>query len=399
MTKRLRSGLLAMACGLLLGCETTGPQVREDAPPGVLACSVGPSGQAHAVRLEVWRGREAGLSDYGIGQVCRRLEEVSQGLQAQGAAVRFEVTGTVQVHSDLGRANNPRMQQAVTPMDGRMRLVIVDAIEACGGAVGYILGCTPQIGQPLVYVKSHDRFNDAAPEWVIWAHELGHTVGLPHPDHAFSSATYPERIMTYMPQPQSQNLVEPEPTRFGGLGSAVNGLGGGAGSGAAVGASGDSSPVAAQELVPFVLKAGLHGVPLQPLAHLDDAALLGLRVLLEPGAAIDNAWLSRITQGLRINALVPLAELGRDEAQAYVRDYLLRQTGSANQNLRRYGLWALGRGQLRHPTDATRLFLEQATQAGFWCVNQDKKAVDCDASAQAAQDALRQAGDKPFRLR
>jgi hypothetical protein len=126
MTKRLRSGLLAMACGLLLGCETTGPQVREDAPPGVLACSVGPSGQAHAVRLEVWRGREAGLSDYGIGQVCRRLEEVSQGLQAQGAAVRFEVTGTVQVHSDLGRANNPSMQQAVTPMDGRMRLVIVD---------------------------------------------------------------------------------------------------------------------------------------------------------------------------------------------------------------------------------------------------------------------------------
>lgn len=404
MKKGLWRGWAAWVCVLLAGCETTGPQVREDAPPGVLACSVGPSGQAHTVRLEVWRGRESGLSKYGVAQVCRRLDEVSRGLQAQGAAVRFEVSGTVQVHPDLGPANNTRMQQAVTALDGLVRLVIVDAIDVCGGTVGYILGCTPQIGRPLVYVKSHDMLNDVAPEWVIWAHELGHTVALPHPDNGFSGRTYPERIMTYMPQPQSSSLVEPEPTRFGGLGSSVNGSGGGGAgaSGAAVGAPETDRPVAAQDLVAFILKAGQHGVPLQALAHLDDDALLNLRAVLEPSAAIGNPWLSRISQAVRINALVPLAELGRDKAQAYVRDYLQSQKGEANQNLRRYGLWALGRGQLRHPTEDTRIFLQRATQVGFWCADEATKAADCIASAQAAQEAqedLRQNGKVPGALR
>ena len=399
MKKGLWSGLAAMACVLLTGCESTGPQVREDAPPGVLACSVGPSGQAHTVRLEVWRGREADLSKYSVAHVCRLLDEVSRGLQAQGAPVRFEVSGTVQVHPDLGRANNISMQQAVTAQDGLMRLAIVDAIDVCGGTVGYILGCTPRIGRPLVYVKSHDRLNDVAPEWVIWSHELGHTVGLPHPDNAFSERTYPERIMTYMPQPESSSLVEPEPTRFGQLGAYVTGSGGGGASGAAVAGPEMDRPVGAQELVAFILKAGQHGVPLQALAHLDDAALLNLRVLLEPSAAIDNPLLYRISQAMRINALVPLAELGRDRAQAYVRDYLRSQTGMANQNLRRYGLWALGRGQLRHPTDDTRIFLQRATQVGFWCADQATKAADCVASAQAAQEALLQIGVKPGELR
>jgi hypothetical protein len=127
--------------------------------------------------------------------------------------------------------------------------------------------------------------------------------------------------------------------------------------------------------------------------------LLNLRVLLEPSAAIDNPLISRISQAMRINALVPLAELGRDRAQAYVRDYLRSQTGMANQNLRRYGLWALGRGQLRHPTDDTRIFLQRATQVGFWCADQATKAADCVASAQAAQEALLQIGVKPGELR
>lgn len=397
MKKELWRGWAAWVCVLLAGCETTGPQVREDAPPGVVACSVGPSGQAHTVRLEVWRGREAGLSKYGVAHVCRRLDEVSRGLQAQGAPVRFEVTGTVQVHPDLGQANNFSMQQAVTAQDGLMRLAIVDAIDVCGGTVGYILGCTPRVGRPLVYVKSHDRFNDVAPEWVIWAHELGHTVGLPHPDNPFSGSTYPERIMTYMPQSESSSLVEPEPAHFGWLGSSVNGHGGGAG--AAVAAPLADRPVAAQDLVAFILKVGQHGVPLQALAHLDDAALLNLSILLEPSAAIDNPWLSRISQAVRINALVPLAELGRDRAQKYVRDYLVTQKGAANQNLRRYGLWALGRGQLRHPNNDTRIFLQEATQAGFWCSDRATQDADCVASAQAAQEALIQIGVKPGELR
>jgi hypothetical protein len=113
----------------------------------------------------------------------------------------------------------------------------------------------------------------------------------------------------------------------------------------------------------------------------------------------ENGLLKQLTKRLVERALVPLAELGRDQAQAYVRDYLRSQTGMANQNLRRYGLWALGRGQLRHPTDDTIIFLQRATQVGFWCADQATKAADCVASAQAAQEALLQIGVKPGELR
>jgi hypothetical protein len=151
--------------------------------------------------------------------------------------------------------------------------------------------------------------------------------------------------------------------------------------------------VTVQELIPFVLRAGQHGLPLAPLEHLNDAALLTLRVLLEPAASTDSALLARMSEAVRINALVPLAELGRDDAQAFVRDYLMRQTGSAHQNVRRYGLWALGRGQLRHPTEATRLFLQQASEAGFWCADPNKDSANCTALANAAQEARREFAD------
>jgi hypothetical protein len=397
MKKYIRIGALAAVVLGLSGCETTGPQVSDAVPPGTLACRVGPDSATRTVPVQVWRGRESGLSGYNTQRVCQQLEQVSRQLHAQGASVRFEVMGSVQIHPSLGRANNPAMQTAVALENGHLGLVVVDAIEACGGTVGYILGCTPRIGRPLVFLKQHERFNDRAPEWVIWAHEMGHTVGLLHPDDPFSSTTYTDRIMTYMPLPQSERLESPERPPFASLGWSVSSSGSGSRVGAAVGAAPEKQ-LAPHELVPFVLNAGQHGLPLQPLVHLDDDALLTLRVLLEPVAMSDSAWLARISQAVRINALVPVAELGRDQAQAYVRDYLVRQTGSANQSLRRYGLWALGRGQLRHPTDATRVFLQQASQAAFWCAKQEKKEKkdeDCAGLASAAQEALRDISSKP----
>jgi hypothetical protein len=98
---------------------------------------------------------------------------------------------------------------------------------------------------------------------------------------------------------------------------------------------------------------------------------------------------------LRINALVPLAELGREQAQAYVRSYLLRQSDAASVDVRRYGLWALGRGQLRHPTPATREFLQQAGEPDFWCASPRGAAADCRALALAARKAMADAGIKP----
>ena len=152
-------------------------------------------------------------------------------------------------------------------------------------------------------------------------------------------------------------------------------------------------------VVAYVLGAGQHGLALQPLEHLDDEALLRLRLLLEPALQIEQPLLQRLSVPLRINALVALAELGREQAQAYVRGYLLRQAHSSNLDVRRYGLWALGRGQLRHPHPATRDFLRQAVEPAFWCAAGQATSADCQALAQAARKAASDAGLKALEPR
>ena len=392
MKKCIQTAWLICAVLCLLGCQSHSPLARAapDPDPEILGCRTGPESAVRTIPVEVWRGRETALSDYDTPRVCQLLEKVSRQLQAQGAMLRFEMTGPVEVHADLGRANNPSMKRTVPVKDGHLRVVIVDAIESCGGTVGYILGCTPKLGQPLVYAKRHDLFNDPAPEWVIWAHEMGHAVGLVHPDYGMASKTFADRIMTYMPKSQSQTLAHHEPAHFEQLGQMAK-----AGDGGSRAATGEppiqSKPITARDLVSFVANAGQHGVPLKPLEHLDDNALLLLRVLLEPPVPSEDPLQLGLSQGVRINALVSLAELGRDEAQAFVRDYLLRHHDTASESLRRYGLWALGRGQARHPVEATRLVLQEATQASFWCKEKapEQKQLGCQVLSEAAQDALR----------
>jgi len=382
-------------CAVLAGCESTGPRisVNHSATPGTLACSVGLSPAQRTVAVEVWRGQEPSLSTYSTQRVCERLQQVSTELGSQGASVRFDLLGAVQTHAGLGVADNATMLSAVPRQEGRLRLVLVDAISQCGSAQvplgGFIRGCAPQMGQPVVYLN-RQLFGDTLPEWITWAHEMGHAVALRHPDDV-RPPTFPQRLMTYMALAESTTLTPQEAPAFAQLGQAP----GGSGSGASVGVLAQNPPpVAVGDLIAYVLAAGQHGVPLQPLAHLSDAELLTLRLLLEPGGQIDQPLLRQLSVPLRINALVPLAELGRDQAQAYVRGYLLRQTDSTSVDVRRYGLWALGRGQLRHPTLATRQFLQQASEPGFWCAVQGSNNADCASLAQAARKAGEYAGIK-----
>ena len=387
--------LLAAACAALVGCETTGPQVavNTSAGPGDVACSVGADNPLRTVRIEASRGVEANVAGYTTERVCQRLAEVGQGLLAQQAAVRFEVMGQVQVRSDLGPADNSDMANT-GPVPGMVRLVVVDALIQCGSTNaptgGFIRGCAPRIGQPVVFLN-RAVFGDSTPEWITWAHELGHTVGLRHPDDV-RPPTASQRLMTYMPLPDSTTLTPTESPRYAQLGTPQPG----SGSGAAVGVVPDNlPPINVAQLIPFILATGQHGVPLQQLQHLSDTELLTLRALLEPTAQLNNPALNQLSLPLRINALVPLAELGRDQAQAYVRDYLLRTHDAASLDLRRYGLWALGRGQQRHPTDATRQFLQQASQPSFWCATPEADKTSCQSLASAATKAQRSAGVKP----
>lgn len=392
MEKPFQKIVLSCAWAWLVGCNSTVPKVNEAAAPGTVACSVGEAASARVIRVEVWRGREEGLSAYGTARVCEQLQEVSRQLLSQGVSLRFDVMGAVQTHTGLGRANNGTMQ-AITATEGQLKLVIVDAIAQCGDAVGYILGCTPQLGRPLVYAKRHDPFNDLAPEWVIWAHEMGHAVGLYHPD-APGMTTVPERIMTYMPMPQSRVLVNHETVNFAQLGSVVSLPH------AALGQPpGLALRIAPEQLLPLVRGAGPHGLPLGQLTHLGDAALLSLGVLLDDADSTGgtSSGVSSLQPGLpvRINALVLMAELGGDGAQAHVRQYLTRQSGPDNLDIRLYGLSALGRGQRRHPTEASLSFLKQATEARFWCADVRRTTSECAALADAARDALREAESRP----
>jgi hypothetical protein len=382
----LFSGIFA----LITGCNSTPPKVVDNAAPGALACSVGDQAAERVIQVEVWRGREDSLSAYGVSHVCQRLQEVSRQLLTQGVNLRFEVLGSVQIHTGLGRANN-NLMQSIQAAEGQLKLVIVDAIAQCGDAAGYILGCTPQLGRPVFYVKRHDSFNDRAPEWVIWAHEMGHAAALYHPD-APGLATVPERIMTYMPMPQSSVLATHESANFAQLGAIVN-------MPRMLAATGmlpfSAARINAEQLLPLVQEAGPHGVSLGQLAHLDDTALLSLAPLLEPVPTAVNAASTRASLPVQTNALVLLAELGKGEAQAYVRQYLRRQTGPDTLNIRLYGLQALGRGQQRHPTEESLAFLGQAIEESFWCAGAQHSAQDCAALAEAARDALRDAQSKP----
>jgi hypothetical protein len=325
-----------------------------------------------------------------MARVCKRLEEVSQKLLAQGVNLRFDVLGAVQIHTGLGRANN-HLMQSIQATQGQLKLMIVDAIVQCGDAAGYIVGCTPQLGRPVIYAKKHDPYSDGTPEWVIWAHEMGHAAALYHPD-APDMVTVPERIMTYQPMPQSTVLADYEAANFAQLGSIVNTPRMHAAMGSR---QGSAARINAEQLLPLVKQAGPHGVSLSQLMHLDDAALLTLGTLLEPAPSAGNAAVSQSPGPVRINALVLLAELGKHEAQAYVRQYLRRQSGAETLNIRLYGLQALGRGQQRHPNEESMTFLAQATEQKFWCAESQQSAQDCAALAEAARDALRDAQTKP----
>ena len=88
--------------------------------------------------------------------------------------VEFERDGPVTTFATgNGSINSQADFNTIIGLPGYVK--VVNAINWCGGLIPNVIGCAPVPGNSLVVV----RFT-LAQEGILWAHEYGHTKGLPH---------------------------------------------------------------------------------------------------------------------------------------------------------------------------------------------------------------------------
>ncbi len=445
----------------LWGCQTTAPMVAQSIGPHDVACQVATPGNGAMARVRVAKGDSDSLSAESTAGACSTLQQVGEALQAQGSALGFEVIGPVRSQSEWNQVDNLAMRNAVLrqPEPDSVQVVITERITQCGASVGYILGCTPASGRPFVFIKQHNILQDWAPEWVIWAHELGHAVGLTHPDGANVEPARPKRIMTYAPNPQSVELATQEPEAFVQMSRFRSG--GPVALTRAQSQQAAGAAVAAADVLKYVSRGGAHGVNLDPLAQLSDAQLLPLRQMLAPGARLsallqgaqfspsevpalnqwlvasndDAAWSSLVAQAaeeparesappssggldlslklkdllnwskrpqapdlvavMQSNAIAVMGDLGGAQTVDAVMQALSRQEAVLPLDARHLGVAALGRNLARTQTPALAAFLGAASVPQFWCPTQSKPDADCVALSNSARMALVQGRSLP----
>jgi hypothetical protein len=445
----------------LSGCQTTGPSVAKDVGPHDIACQVAAPSNGAMARVRLSKGDASALEDESTASACATLSRVGQALQDQGSAMGFEVIGPMRTHAQWNQVDNLSMRQAVLaqPEPDSVHIIITERITQCGASVGYILGCTPASGRPFVFVKRHQLLQDWAPEWVIWAHELGHAVGLTHPDGANIEPTLPQRVMTYAPTPQSVELDGHEPLAFAQMQRFR--VGGPVALTRAQAHEAAGAAVAPERVLQFVSRAGAHGVNLQALSHLSDAQLLPLRRMLAPEATLDallrdaplsaddvpalNQWMlasndeaswpallaqagpdapspsvGGVSLGLNLrqklgdwlglgraprpqdlvavlqsNAIAVMGDLGGAQTLDAVMQALSRQEAVLSLDARHLGLAALGRNLARTRAPALAAFLGAASVPQFWCPQQNPPEAECLALSQSARQALTQGRAMP----
>jgi hypothetical protein len=363
---RWRVGCAMAVALLLVACVTTDPTVVLGEPP-----------ESHTVKVQMYRASDEAVSHYDLDEVQAVLSGVRQTLQERGMNVAFDVQPTIHVDESW----EDLYSQDILRLGGRfksdpnkvLRIFITNKIWSCGSnnfETTVILGCTP-VGSPVVVVQgivdgASDNYGTT--DRILWLHEMGHSVQLGHADSWL-------RVMTPAPQPTSTQLERYEVRQYASLGEQLR---------AQVVQGAVAAPIRAPQplrpqavdVVAEVRKAGLHGLDLGPIKHLNDMQLLPLRLLLRGDE----------TTSTQANALGVLGQLGGVQSVDVVMDYVQQRPASSQRELKEIAIIALAKNQNADVSAKATALVIQATRPSFWC------SPDASVSEQKACQRLARIG-------
>ncbi|RBP46537.1 matrixin [Roseimicrobium gellanilyticum] len=166
-------GLLVSSSSLLAlsACNTT--------PSGSTSHEVVTDNNTKVYRFKIGRAGNASLNDGTAAGILRDATEIVAGKHRDDdftANIRFEQSGPIDTVSSNGVVNSAEDFRALSRL-GR-NVVVVDAINYCGGYIPGVVGCAPVPGSFMAVVRYGSL------EGMIWAHEFGHNCGLNHRDHS-----------------------------------------------------------------------------------------------------------------------------------------------------------------------------------------------------------------------
>jgi hypothetical protein len=223
------------------------------------------------------------------------------------AQVRLQRSGDVRAVRGPSIINTPQ-DFADLQAAGR-HIIIVDAINECGGYIPGIVGCAPVPDRFMALVRHHQH------EDILWAHEFGHNRGLHHRDDT-SAVMHPQLGSS------RRSLTAQEASVYQGAS---------AGPQAATLQPVEAPPAS---LDTYLNTLYIHGVPYSQVAHFDATHVSRLtRILADP--AQQQRW---------SNAAIALATISTPQCLETIRSFIFKGQGRlspAAYNAKRAALMAL----------------------------------------------------------
>ncbi|MDX0457587.1 matrixin family metalloprotease [Sinorhizobium medicae] len=172
----MKRAKFTLAATLLLTCASSIASAED------IQVNAAPSTVSHP--LQIGRHTTVGMTDADadriIGDMSSILAQCTSQANRRGAVAVVNTPGTITSNADLNAACSSTFlpqEGGFEPLGVPRRVRIVNAINWCGSIGTSIIGCAPTPGTCLVMV----RFT-ANQEGSLWAHEFGHSKGLPHRD-------------------------------------------------------------------------------------------------------------------------------------------------------------------------------------------------------------------------
>jgi hypothetical protein len=143
--------------------------------------------------LSIGRHAMASLSDAEAGDIIaygsQVLAQCNAVFQQRGGVATVNTPSSINSDADMAAACSSKHISPEGGLEpkGTVRTVrVVNAINWCGTAGASIIGCAYTPGQCMVVVRyTHDQ------EGILWAHEFGHSKGLPHRSDSGDAVMYP----------------------------------------------------------------------------------------------------------------------------------------------------------------------------------------------------------------